>query len=79
MSDQSGNDDIWTFDLESKKVRQMTAEPSADEAPTWSGDNTTIAFQSDRAGAVQLFDLGLNVPQVRQLTTDGGSSPGWRR
>ena len=79
VSDRSGNADIWTLDLESQKVRQLTADPKADEAPTWAGDSSTIAFQSDRAGATQIFVLGLNVPQVDQLTTDGGSSPGWRK
>jgi Tol biopolymer transport system component len=57
----------------------MQTDPSADEAPTWAGNSATIAFQSDRTGRNEVFLVGLNTVTVHQLTTDGGSAPGWRR
>ena len=57
----------------------MQTDLSDEEAPSWAGNSSTIAFQSNRTGRDEVFILGLNVVAVQQLTLDGGSAPGWRR
>ena len=79
VSNRTGNDDIWTQDVESGKIRQITNDPSDDQAPTWSGNSGRIAFESDRSGTEQVYVRGINTSGALQLTTAGGSDPGWRR
>ena len=38
--------DIWTIDLQSKKTRQLQTDLSDEEAPSWAGNSSTIAFCS---------------------------------
>jgi Tol biopolymer transport system component len=44
----SGNYNIWTLDLRSGELRQLTRHPAEDTMPAWSPDDTEIAFASTR-------------------------------
>ncbi|RME61542.1 MAG: hypothetical protein D6780_01450 [Candidatus Dadabacteria bacterium] len=47
-SKESGNLDIWEYDLTNGNKRQITTHPSADYSPSYSPDNKYIAFISVR-------------------------------
>ncbi len=43
-----GFTDLYVFDLDGERLRQVTDDPFADLHPAWSPDGTTIAFATDR-------------------------------
>jgi len=45
---QSGNADIWTFELTTGKATRLTDDPQPDVLPTWSPDSKQIAYVSTR-------------------------------
>lgn len=40
------NYDLWLLDLESRRVRELTARPGPETAPVWSPDSRTIVFRA---------------------------------
>ena len=46
--DQSGNRDIWIYDLVRKRFQQLTFDPAEDERPAWTPDSQRVAFSSTR-------------------------------
>jgi TolB protein len=69
--------DIWTVDLESGDLQQITTWPGTDTHPDWSHDGDKIAYRSVRddhdALYVFSFTTGLHV----RLTTLESSLPDW--
>src|SRR5205807_2311715 len=64
---------IWSMSASGSGQTQLTAGTSADARPTYSPDGTTIAFQSDRVGPVQIFSMttsGQNVTRLTNTSTD---------
>ena len=49
-SDRSGNSDLWTMDLKSRDLRQLTRHPDSDWDPMLSPDGNEVAFYSFRDG-----------------------------
>ena len=49
LSDESGNVDVWTIDLERGVRQRRTRHPGYDRTPIWSPDGATILFNSERA------------------------------
>ncbi len=45
---EGGTANVWTLDLASKKVTNLTANRSGNFRPSWSPDGASIAFTSDR-------------------------------
>ena len=45
-SDRTGNEDIWSFDLDSETLQQLTTDPGADHSPAALGDS--VVFFSAR-------------------------------
>jgi Tol biopolymer transport system component len=45
---ETGNQDIWSFDVWTGKSYVVTSDPAPDSAPVWSPDGKTIAFVSTR-------------------------------
>ena len=54
-SNQSGQWDIYLYDLESKQTTLLITGPAMDNQPIWSPDGRKIAFLSRRAGTSQIY------------------------
>ena len=78
-SDRSGNYDIWTLDLETGDVRQVTDDPANDFAPAWSPDGREIAFVSSRASSTGVLAAEPDGTE-RQVARFAGAvnAPAWR-
>lgn len=61
------NNNLYLFEKESKKTRQLTANPEAEKNATFSPDNKQIAFT--RTG--NLYTINLETGLETGLTTDG--------
>ena len=52
---QTGNGDIWLFDLSRGTSSRLTSDPSNDAIPVWSPDGSQIVFRSNRNGPIDLY------------------------
>ncbi len=71
-----GVSDIYTWDVGTGALTQLTDDKHADLQPTWSPDGSTIAFVSDRGAITDFENLVYSKPQIafldvasRQVTT----------
>jgi len=55
VSNQTGNDDIWIYDLQTGKSTQITRALDDDRCPIWGKDDRYIMFVSYRAGGFDLW------------------------
>jgi len=62
-SGKAGDFDIWTIELESGQLKQLTHGQYWNDSPRWSPDGKQITFISNRTG----------VPEVWLMDEDGGS------
>ncbi len=89
---EGGTANVWTLDLASKKVTNLTANRSGNFRPSWSPDGAWIAFTSDRDAQPGVFpgmwehlqSIGVYVMRarggdLRRLTRKDGfsGSPTW--
>jgi dipeptidyl aminopeptidase/acylaminoacyl peptidase len=58
---QSGNTDIWLFDLARGVPTRFTVEPGANTNPIWSPDGSRIAFVSTRGGVQGIYQKPSNL------------------
>ena len=61
---------IWIVDLKSGAGRQLGAHTEAynDEVPAWFPDGRRVAFQSDRTGRMEIWVMGSDGSDQRQVT-----------
>ena len=59
-----GVSDIYTWDIVTGALRQLTDDKHADLQPTWSPDGSTIAFVSDRGAITDFEELVYSKPQI---------------
>jgi len=65
---QNGIGDIFTLDLESGKVENLTKDDFADYAPTFSPDGKTVVYLARISGNEKLFKLDVATGKKTQLT-----------
>jgi dipeptidyl aminopeptidase/acylaminoacyl peptidase len=63
------------------KPKQLTNSPKSDRHPRWSPDSKSILFESTRSGTGQLWIIGLDDKEPRQLTeiATGAATGLWSR
>lgn len=71
---QQGDFQLWTIEVRSKIMRQITSAGSENEDPTWSPDSRHLAFTSNRSGAKEIWVLDVQSGRTRQLTRQGGGA-----
>jgi len=70
--------DIKVFELASGMTRQITFGEGSNESPAYSPNGRHLAFTSTRTGRVQVFTMGRDGKNVKQVTKDGNNyTPGW--
>lgn len=71
---QNGQFDIFTIDLDTLAVTNLTGDPVFDGAPAYSADGKSIVFVSDVGQKQKLFRIDLSNPKERFAVTTGDSS-----
>ncbi len=73
MAENRGVTAIYTQNLESGTVSQLTDFASNNLAPQWSGDGASIYFMSNRSGSMQIWSMNTSGESLSQLSKlDGG-------
>ena len=60
-------DDIWVFDIKTKKIENITNNPAQDIIPLW-GKNNKIYYLSDRDHTMNLFSYDLATKATKKVT-----------
>jgi TolB protein len=70
---------IWIYDFEKGKARQLTQGPGNKENPTWAPDSLHLIFNSTGAHESELYLVNLNQPQAVKITGGPGEKryPNW--
>ena len=65
---RDGNSDIYTMDIKSRKVEQITSNPAIDTSPSFSPDGRFIVFNSDRSGLQQIYTMRSDGRGVKRIS-----------
>jgi len=67
---QPGSAWIWLVDVATGKATNVTphTDPRLDETPSWFPDGKRLAFQSDRSGSMEVWTMGADGSDAKQLT-----------
>lgn len=78
-SGKEGDYDIWTLDLASKHLEQLTRGDYWNDCPKWSPDGTQIVFISSRSGAPEIWLMDADGENQRPVTSSGKwhNTPDW--
>ncbi len=75
VSTRSGQADIYTMNIASKKVINITNHPAGDFRPSWSPDGQWIAFSSDRDSQKPRFNFAfLPSTEIYIMKADGSDT-----
>ena len=70
--------DIKVFDLATSETRLITFGEGSNESPAYAPNGRHIAFTSTRSGRTQIYTMGRDGKNVKQLTRDGNNyTPAW--
>lgn len=74
VQENKGNGDLYTLNLETNKVTQITETPYSEFSATWRS-NEKIAFLSAKSGSVQLYEMKADGSELTQVSDiEGGIS-----
>jgi len=76
---KDGNSDIYSMDLATRVVEQLTSHPSIDTSPSYSPDGRYITFNSDRSGSQQVYVMKSDGSNVKRISYGEGlyGTPVW--
>lgn len=76
---KNGNSDIYTMDIRTRSVAQLTRDPSINTSPSYSPDARSVVFESDRSGTQQLYVMDANGGNQHRITFGQGryGNPVW--
>lgn len=74
-----GNYNVWILDTRNGQLTQVTKDPANDFMPTWSPDDSELAFISARAGGQTIWAANLSSGAERRVSGDGvrADAPSW--
>ena len=77
--ERGGNTDIYSMNLRSGSVSQLTNSPSIETAPSFSPDGSQIVFESDRSGGQQIYIMPAGGGEGRRISGGEGryGTPVW--
>jgi tricorn protease len=64
-------DDVWIYDFETKKVKNITNNPAQDIIPMWSGSSIYFLSDRDENKKMNLFVYDLATEETKKLTSFG--------
>lgn len=67
-SDRTGNNDVYTMNIDGTGLVNLTNNPANDTYPSWSPDGSKIVFNSDRSGNPDLFTMNVDGTAVTNIT-----------
>jgi len=70
-SNRNGNLDLWSLDLESQQLVQITDDKAHDWDPAYTPDGEHVIWSSNRSGNMEVWMANLNGSQAHQVTHDG--------
>jgi TolB protein len=75
----NGNSSIYSLDLRTRQLRQITNSPSIDTSPCYSPDGSQITFNSDRGGSQQIYVMNANGSNIHRISFGQGryGTPVW--
>ena len=74
----TGNFNIFTMDVATRKYDQLTHSEGRNENPSWAPDGAHLAFSSTRSGGKQIWTMLANGTQPQRLTSVGtNENPVW--
>ena len=73
LSRDQGNLDVYTLDLSTQVLRQLTNDAAIDTEAVWSPDSRTIYFTSDRSGSPQIYRVAAEPGGRAERVTFEGS------
>jgi Tol biopolymer transport system component len=74
-----GNTDIYTVNGDGTGLVRLTTAPAVDHEPSWSPDDQTVVFSSDRAGTFDLWERSAAPGSLPRLTHENAADryPVW--
>ena len=75
----AANYNVWILDTRSGQLTQVTKDRADDFMPTWSPDDSEIAFISTRAGGQTIWAVNVSSGAERRVSADGvrADAPSW--
>jgi len=76
---KNGSTNLYEFDMETNKLRQLTFGDVIDTSPSYSPDGKRLAFNSNRSGTQQIHVVDLGNLSENRITFGAGryATPAW--
>jgi Tol biopolymer transport system component len=69
VSNKSGNEDIWSMNLDGSELTQLTNDSGSDQYPAVSPDGKKIAYSADIGGTWQIVVMNWDGTNKQQITS----------